>query len=284
MKLAGANIVVTGASSGIGEAAAKALAARGAHVALLARTYEALERIAREIGAAGGSAFVYPVDLGDADATARVAEAIVREHGCPDVLINNAGAGRWLYADETRPSDAVAMMALPYFAAFNLTAALLPCMLARRSGTVVNVTSPASFSAWPGATGYTAARWAIRGFTQALRADLHGSGVRAMLAVLGETASAYWQNNPGAAERLPRLRAFFPPLRPQDAASALVRGLERDSSTVIAPFQLRFALTLHSIWQWPMDRLLIATGHRRGKDLSAVQPPKPAPGGPPLQT
>jgi short-subunit dehydrogenase len=213
-----------------------------------------------------------------------MAEAILREQGCPDILVNNAGAGRWLYTDETEPDEAFAMMAVPYFGAFNLTRTFLPCMLARRSGTIVNVTSPASFSAWPGATGYTAARWAIRGFTQALRADLAGTGLRVMLAVAGEVSSQYWSHNPGAAQRLPRLGSIFPRLRPDDVGIAIARGLERDRANVIVPTQLRIGLALNSVWQWPMERLLIATGHRRTSEIaSTAQRPQPGPGGPPLQ-
>ena len=83
-------------------------------------------------------------------------------------------------------------MAAPYFAAFFLTRALLPDMLARNSGTIVNVTSIASHIVWPGAVAYTAGRWAMRGFTEALRADLSGTGVRTMLATFAAVSSPYW--------------------------------------------------------------------------------------------
>jgi len=74
--------------------------------------------------------------------------------------------------EETSADEAVAMMAMPYFAAFYLTRALLPAMLDRGTGQIIYVNSPAALVAWPGATGYTAARWALRGLAEALRADL----------------------------------------------------------------------------------------------------------------
>jgi short-subunit dehydrogenase len=265
LKLAGSLAVVSGASRGIGEATAREFARRGARVALLARSEDALARVAREIDEQGGQATAFVVDLSDAAAAQRTAQRVMEELGAPDILINNAGAGRWLYADETPVEEAVTMMALPYFAAFYLTAAFLPAMLKRRSGRIVNVGSPAAFAVWPGATGYTAARWALRGFTQALRADLRGSGVGVTQVVAGEVSSNYWAANPGTAERTPGIGRLFPTLTPAQVADAIVRGIERDRANVIVPPALRAALALHQVCPWPIEQLMIATGHKRTK-------------------
>lgn len=105
------------------------MAKAGGRVALLARRKEALDQVAAEITSAGGQAWTYSVDLADADAVAAVAKQITEELGTPDIIINNAGAGRWLFVDETSPAEAVQMMAVPYFAAFNVTHAFLPAIL-----------------------------------------------------------------------------------------------------------------------------------------------------------
>ena len=94
MKISGTLAVVTGASSGIGAATARVLARKEARVLLLARTADALDRIAGEIAAVGGWAKAHPVDLADPIAVERVASAIKAESGTPDILVNNAGAGR----------------------------------------------------------------------------------------------------------------------------------------------------------------------------------------------
>jgi uncharacterized protein len=151
MMINGQLVLVSGASSGIGAATAKVMAKAGGRVVLLARRKEALDQVAAEITSASGQAWAYSVDLADADAVAAVAKQITEELGTPDIIINNAGAGRWLFVDETSPAEAVQMMAVPYFAAFNVTHAFLPAILRRNSGHIVNISSVGSRFVWPGA-------------------------------------------------------------------------------------------------------------------------------------
>ena len=101
---------MTGASSGIGEATARRFAAEGARVVLVARSAERLAAIAAEIAARGGQAHVFACDLADLDAIARLGEAVRGAVGIPDVLVNNAGAGRWLSTIETEPAEARTMI------------------------------------------------------------------------------------------------------------------------------------------------------------------------------
>ncbi len=96
MKISGSVSVISGSSSGIGEATARLLASKGSHVILLARDADRLSKIAADIRSRKGAADAYPVDLGDTKALAATAARVVAEHGSPDILINNAGAGRWL--------------------------------------------------------------------------------------------------------------------------------------------------------------------------------------------
>lgn len=283
MKIAGKLALVTGASSGIGAATAVALAAKGARLLLLARTQSALEKVAAGIDDSGGeAAAVYALDLTDAGAVLRVAQTIKVTKGTPDILINNAGAGRFLFVEETPPAEAAQMMAAPYLAAFYVTHAFMPTMLARRHGHIVNVTSPAAFAPWPGATAYTAARWAMRGFTKALQADLHKTGIDTTLVVPGKVSSAYFANNPRSEERLPTISRLYPTLAPQQVATAVVDGIEKNRRTVITPFSLRLTFLMHKIFPGLVERLLVETGwkreHRNSHDspntlLSSDPPP-----------
>ena len=263
MQIYGEIAIVTGASSGIGAETAKALAARGARVVLLARRKDALDKVAGDIRSNGGIASAYAVDLSDPKAVARIAEAVKSEVGVPGILVNNAGSGVWRFIDETSPDEAVAMMALPYFAAFYVTRAFLPEMLRRKQGFIVNVNSPASQFTWPGASAYTAARWALRGFTESLRSDLYGTSLRVMHFVAGHTRSGYWQANPGSEERVPKIAKLVPTLTSQQAAAALVRGIEQDRRQVVVPFMLRLFYIQHLLFPWAVEWMLRVTGYRR---------------------
>ncbi len=264
MKISGTLAVVTGASSGIGAATARALARKEARVLLLARTADALDRIAGEIAAVGGWAKAHPVDLADPIAVERVASAIKTESGTPDILVNNAGAGRWLFTEETSPAEAAQMMAVPYFAAFNVTRAFLPEMIRRKRGHIVNVTSAAAYIVFPGATAYTAARWAMRGFTEALRLDLHGTGIGVTLVAPGLVAgTGYFKHNPGAEERIPKAARLYPTLTAEQLAAAIARGIEDDKREVGMGFRYRMTALQSALLPWTVEWLTRTTGWKR---------------------
>jgi short-subunit dehydrogenase len=263
MKVNGRTILITGASYGIGAALARAAAQAGGRVVLLARTQDALDRVAAEIGASGGQAHVYPADLADAAAVERVARAIEAEVGTPDILVNNAGIGRWLFLEETGPAEAQAMMAVPYFAAFYVTRAFLPAMLRRGSGQIVNVNSPAALVAWPGASACTAARWALRGFTEALHADLRGTGLRVTAVIPGKVSSTYFIHNPGTEARAPWIAKLLGTITPERAAAEILRAIERDQRQIVLPARYRLLYLVHRIWPGLVRWLAAATGARR---------------------
>jgi uncharacterized protein len=242
------SLSVAGASSGIGEATARALAARGSHVLLLARNTDRLNAVANEIRRRGGKADAFTVDLSDPKAISSVAQELVSVHGSPHVLINNAGAGRWLPILQTPADEAAQMIAVPYLAAFNITRDLLPGMLARRSGHIVNVTSVAARLTWPGEVAYATARAAMEGFTNALRADIYDSGLGVTLAMFGTVETPYWEHNPGSRERLPKQAASMPTLNPEQVASAIVTAIEKGSRTVIVPASFRLLFLLNSLF------------------------------------
>jgi short-subunit dehydrogenase len=265
MRIRGRAIVVTGASRGIGQSTARALARAGGRVALLARSAEVVQ-VAAEIVAEGGEARAYCVDLTDPAAVELVGQQIVSDFGAPEIVINNAGAGRWLYVEETPPEEAASMIACPYLSAFYVTRVFLPSLLARREGYIVNINSPVAWLPWPGASAYLAARWAIRGFTTALRTDLHGTGVRVLALVPGRTGSTYFEHNPNSEERLPSITRLIPKLTPDEVAVALVKGIERDRSEIVIPLMLKLVFILHAVAPGLVDWMMRSTGwHREPK-------------------
>jgi short-subunit dehydrogenase len=243
-------VLVTGASSGIGEATAMRYSARGAHVLLLARNAGRLERVADAIRRTGGSATPFVIDLADAKAIADTSARIKREHGTPDSVINNAGAGRWLPLVDTTAEDALAMIEVPYLAAFNLTRAFVPDMIARGSGALAYITSPASYLAWPKASAYIAARRAVAGLAVTLQSELAGSGVSVTLVVLGNVLGTnYWANNPGSLADVPKPSPILvPDLHPEQAAEAIVRGLEARKRRVVKPGIYRALFVLNALF------------------------------------
>jgi short-subunit dehydrogenase len=263
MKIQSKLILITGAASGIGRATAVALAKNGGRLILLDKDEPGLSQVVEAICTAGGEAQGYSLDLTDADRVKTVAQEILETNGVPDVLINNAGAGRFLFLEETSPEEAVRMMASPYFGAVYLTQAFLPGMLKRGSGRIANVTSPAAYVPWPGATAYTAARWAMRGLTEALRADLRGTGIGVMLVCPVEVSSGYWDHNPGSRPRVPGITRLYSTLSPERVAQGIVSGLKKDRSEVFLPFLFHLTLKLYPFFPGVLHWLVWKTGWKR---------------------
>jgi len=259
----GRTVLITGASAGLGAAVARRMAASGAVVVLLARRREALETVAEDIRKAGGTAHVVVADVGNAGQVAAAAAQIREAAGVPDVIVNNAGAGEWRFIEETQAEDAVRFMAAPYFGAYFTTHAFIADVIARGSGHIVNVNSPVSRFAWPGATGYAAARWAMRGFNNALRGDLRGTGVRVTHFICGEISSDYFDTNPGSRERIPKVGMLVPRQSPDRAAAGLLRAVRGNAREYVMPLMLRLFYVADWLMPRIVDWLVVATGHRR---------------------
>ncbi|WP_067832091.1 SDR family NAD(P)-dependent oxidoreductase [Actinomadura kijaniata] len=263
MDLRGAVVLITGASSGIGAASARAFARAGATVALVARDAGRLRALADELGRSGGAAHAFPADLSVPEAVEAMAAEVRDSLGVPDVIVNNAGAGRWLFVDETTPRDFHAMTAVPYLAAGYVTTAFAADMVERGSGRIVVVNSPVSRAVWPGAFGYAAARWGLRGLVAALRLDLRGTGVGVTEVVPGKVSSEYFANNPGSEERVPGISAVVPTVTPDRVARALVAGVARDRRRVMLPLTLRAVAAQAWLAPRATDLLMSLTGAKR---------------------
>jgi NAD(P)-dependent dehydrogenase (short-subunit alcohol dehydrogenase family) len=160
--------VVTGASSGIGEASAKAIAARGATVLCVARRQDELDRVVEEIEACGGAAYGYACDLTDPAATDALVERVLREHESVDMLVNNAGRSirRSLEFSYDRMHDFERTMAINFFGPVRLTLGLLPRMRERRFGHVVNIVTWGVQMKAPKFTAYIASKTALDTFSR----------------------------------------------------------------------------------------------------------------------
>ncbi len=263
MDIKGKTALITGASSGMGTGIANAMAQAGATVILLSRRKDELDKVASEISKKGGKAHVYAVDLTNPSAVEETTNKIKSEIGVPDIIVNNAGSGKWLFVDETTPEEAMQMMAIPYFAAFYVVHAFMSDFLKRNSGHIVNVSSVGSRFVWPGATAYLAARWAVRGFTEALRADLDSTKIGVTLYESGTVESPYWQNNPGSRERLPKMGNLVPVLTTDQVGEAIVNGVQKNKKLVVVPFMMKLTYWQHAVFPGVVQWLMTKTGYRR---------------------
>jgi short-subunit dehydrogenase len=178
--VAGKVVMVTGASSGIGEASAKRIAGAGGRVLLVARTEEKLDTLRQEIEGEGGEAHVYPCDLTDTDAIAAMATTALAEQDGIDILVNNAGRSirRSVSLSYERFHDYERTMQLNYFGAVRLILAVLPRMQERGEGQIVNVSSAGVPTRTPRFSAYVASKAALDAFTECVSPELSADGIR----------------------------------------------------------------------------------------------------------
>ena len=174
-KVDGKTIIVTGASSGIGLTVSKYLAQAGAHVLLLARTKEKLDEVKAEIEAEGGKATVFPCDLNDMNSIDAVSKEILASVDHIDILVNNAGRSirRAVHESVDRFHDFERTMQLNYFGAIRLVMNILPQMMDRRDGHIINISSIGVLANATRFSAYVASKAALDAFSRCLSAEVH---------------------------------------------------------------------------------------------------------------
>jgi len=213
--LVGQVAIVTGAGRGIGRAIAERFAAEGAGVVLAARTVSDLENVARELDRADARALAVPTDVTDDAAVQRLVERAVEAFGRIDILVTAAGVASFGPVAEATPRDWDAMLLVNLRAVMTCCRAVLPPMLARRGGTIINVASIAASRPIPGAAAYTATKAGVVGWSRVLAEELRAGGVRVGVLVPGAVDTPLWDAIPGGPDRTRMLR-------PEDVARAAV--------------------------------------------------------------
>ncbi len=256
-------VVITGGSSGIGRATARALAVAGAHVVIAARDSTKLDETRAEIEALGGKIFTYQCDLTDFEASDAFAERVLKEHRVVDILINNAGHSirRSLEISYDRFHDFERLMQVNYLAAVRLTLALLPSMVKRRSGQVISISSIGVLANAPRFSAYIASKAALEAFSRSAGAEVCNQGVQFTIV-----------NFPLVRTRMiapTQMYDHVDTLSPEEAAQMVIEAIIHRPVRVATPLGI-FAQILHLIAP-KISQLIMNTGYQMFPDSAAAR-------------
>ena len=240
-------VLITGASSGFGAAAARLFAQEGCKIVLAARRIERLEELASEIRSKGGDALVLAVDVTQPSQIEAMVEAAVDHYHRIDILFNNAGFGRLDWFEVLDPiKDIQAQIAVDLLGVIWTARAVLPQMYRQGSGHIINMSSIAGWVAPPLYTVYSAAKFGVRGFTEALRREAAPFGVKVSAIYPGGAATEF-QKHVGQNKAKKRFRTpGWLALSAEDVARAVVRLAKRPRRSLILPWMMMFSMIVNS--------------------------------------
>ena len=244
-------VVVTGGSRGIGLAIATAARARGARVGLIARSSGDLDRaVSRLGGPTGGRIAAAVADVSSRDELESALTELESGIGPIDILVNNAGTGAYGQFGQSELDSLERALSVNYLGTVYGTRAVLPGMVERRRGHIVNIASVAGRVATPGETAYSASKFAVVGFTQCLAMELRGSGVGVTMILPGPVDLTGYFPADETYER------SFPPKVPADrVAEATLRAVERNQLEVVVPPWFRAIATLQATFSGLVAKL-----------------------------
>lgn len=236
--------IVTGASSGLGEGLARALAHRGARVALVARRRERLEKIAREIEATGGGALALECDVEQRDQVEATAAEVIRRLGRVDLLVNNAGYNTHTLFKDHDVADIERMMRVNYLSVVYWIKAVLPSMRARHEGWIVNLSSVAGKLGQPDEAAYAASKFAVAGLSESLAYEFDPLGIHVMCVYPAVVRTEMF--TPEVMARMPaRVKGSF--IDVEQFCEEVLAALRRGQYEVTVPGYVRIAYLMRLI-------------------------------------
>jgi len=225
-------VLITGASQGIGAAIARAFAGEisGVRLALVARSERNLVKVAAACRKLGATADVFACDVADESSVSAMAAAVIKRFRAVDVLINNAGKFAAAPLTQMTVDQFDSLIAANLRSVFLVSRALVPQMIERGRGDVFNMSSVAGRGAYPGGTGYSAAKFGVSGLSQVMRAEWRDQGVRVCCVYPGATWSPSWAGSEVPAKRM---------MPAEDVARAFVDVYRLSRRTVVEEIVLR---------------------------------------------
>ncbi|ULQ47249.1 SDR family oxidoreductase [Flagellatimonas centrodinii] len=270
MNLRHHTILITGATGGIGEALARQLADRGARLQLSGRASPQLDSLVAELVERGAEAIALPADLADPEGAQRLANHCLPE-GLPDVIIHCAGMMHFGDYADVRGGTVDALMQVNALSPMQLTRALLPALQRRGSGRLVFVGSVFGSLAFPLYATYSASKFALRGFAQALRRELDGSGVDVTYVAPRFTDTRLNQGAPAQiAEHTKMARDT-----PEQVAAAIVVAIEQGRRYRWFGWAERLFMTVNSLWPSLIDKAL-RKQTRQMRAIAGIPPTAPS--------
>jgi NADP-dependent 3-hydroxy acid dehydrogenase YdfG len=248
--------IITGASSGIGRATARALASRGHRVGLIARRRELLESLSTEIHAQGGVAHVAPADVTDRAGLHAAIEQVIDHLGAVDVLVANAGFGVPTRLDPMNIEEIETTVRVNVLGVIYSIDAVLPAMLRRRSGQIVALSSLAAFKGLPGESAYCASKSAVNTYMEGLRIELRRSNIKVATVCPGFVDTA--MNDMDA--------AWTPMLMSPDAAGERVARVVIEEKSGLIRFPLPVAWLTDLVARLPDFLVARLVGHNASRD------------------
>jgi short-subunit dehydrogenase len=252
--LRGMRVLITGASSGIGRSLAEQAAARGAHVALAARSTDPLHELADELNERGGRAIATPADITSEIDRDRLLETVVEQFGGLDVLVNNAGVAGWGHFATASEDILRHTMEVNFFAPAELMRRAVPILVRGKKPAIVNIGSTCGRRGLPAWTEYSASKFALCGLTEALRAEFARFNIDVLLILPGLSDS-------GMARRLLRSEGRMPVDRtkgmtPQVVAAGILDSLECNRAETVLGREARWLLRINRFFPRIVDRLM----------------------------
>jgi short-subunit dehydrogenase len=257
MKFSGQIVWITGASSGIGEALAYAFAREGARLVLSSRRADELERVRRAC-ARPDDHIVVTLDLARTEALPTAVAEVLARHGHVDILINNGGVSQRALAAEAALDVERALMEVNYFGPVALTKSLLPFLLKRGSGHIVVVSSVMGYLGTPGRSTYAAAKHALHGWFDSLRAEIWRHDVKVTIVCPGYVATAVSDNavGPRGDKHGQTDGTHRRAISPEKCAAAVIRGVARGQEEIYVGGREVLGIYLKRYVPWLLSRIV----------------------------